>query len=146
MTAPVPGSRHGSEASRAASKPDPKEGRMRFVLAGLALAVASGASATVIATPPVFAPVNTDVRCYASNLGTKPLEISVRYRDGNAGGSPAATAVTLQPGGADGPTRTGQGAVTTCEFEFKGNKKLVRGALSLTPQAASQPIVVLPAQ
>jgi hypothetical protein len=120
---------------------------MRFVLAaGLALAVASGASATVIATPPIFAPANTDVRCYASNLGTKPLEVTVRYHEGNTGGDPAATAVALQPGGADGPTRTGQASITSCEFEFKGNKKLVRGALSLTPQASSQPIVVLPAQ
>ena len=113
---------------------------------GVVLAAGSANAGTVLATTAMNVPSGNGPTCEATNLGKGTLDVNIRIVDIN--GLDIVAAVTpLAPGETNGlATSIGFSGFARCQFEFKGSRRNVRGALVVLDNVSGLPIATLVAQ
>jgi hypothetical protein len=118
----------------------------RSLALGFTLALAMlpvEAAASVLSTAPAYSPLTGAFSCTAVNVGTKTLDLVIRIRRINGGVETEATFVVPPKEGANLSDDTAGDYLGWCEFDFKGSRKALRGALRAADSAAG---IALPAQ
>jgi hypothetical protein len=100
---------------------------LAFSIAGLGLALPSGASAGTLWTPSLAPEGTSRLRCDIQNVGTEPFDVSIDVLDYD-GTVVASGDTSAPPGGSAAWSAPAEENPRSCRFRFRGSRRKARAS------------------